>query len=189
MTRLPVVTRLSVRTRWVVAAAVLMVLALGICTVQAAAILRFRNPRPDVVAGVGEPVTVDGVSYRLDTFTVAPQLAAKEPGAEPIRAMADAILVQSVLTVRVEDPSRDLTAIYCTRRLVTPDGRSWSDFDDAYKVAGPERVTCSTSDDQPVTVGRPYQVGSVYQIPASVADQVSLRVELGSGAPTLLFRR
>jgi hypothetical protein len=52
--------RVPVRTRWVVATLVAAVLAAVLCAVQAVAILRFRDPQPDVIAAVGDSVSSQG---------------------------------------------------------------------------------------------------------------------------------
>ena len=72
----------------------LLVLALALCLVQTAAILRFRDPSPAVIARVGEPVEVNGVRLRLDRLEVAPRLPAK-PDQEPVVAIPGASLVGS----------------------------------------------------------------------------------------------
>lgn len=178
--------RMRTGARWTIAAVLATVLALGICTVQAAAILRFREPAPLVTAAVGQPVTSDGVTYRVDAFTVASQLPAND-STKPVRAMARAKLIQTIVTVRVDDPARDLTTIDCTMTLAAADGRNWQPSDDGYDVLGPDRVTCSSSEEHPVKVGRPFQVGAVFEIPASATDAVTL--QLGSGRQTLEFHR
>jgi hypothetical protein len=180
--------RVPVRTRWVVATLVAAVLAAVLCAVQAVAILRFRDPQPDVIAAVGDSVSSQGVTFRVDTFTVATQLPAKK-GAGPLRAMTGAVLVRNVVTVRVDDPGRDLTKVYCGFSLVAPDGRAWQPSDDAYKAAGPERVTCASNADLPLTIGRPYEVGTAFEIPAELAGEVSLRIEQGWQEQILQFHR
>jgi hypothetical protein len=180
--------RLSPRTRWALAAAAVVLLALCSCLLQGVAVLRFREPRPDVTAGLGQPVTIDGVTFRLDTFTVATQLPARRDP-EPVRAMAGAVLVNIVLTVRVDDASRDLTRIYCFPRLTDPAGRRWQRHFDEYRVAGPERTTCSANKDFPVVVGRAYQVGATFQVPADAGPRVSVLMETGSGEEVVEFRR
>jgi hypothetical protein len=178
----------TLRTRWVLATASAAVLAGVLCAVQAVAILRFRDPQPDLIAAVGEPITSAGVIFRLDTFTVAKQLPAKD-GAEPLRAMPGAVLVRNVVTVRVDDPARDLTKVYCGFTLVAPDGRQWQPSDDAYQAAGPERVTCASNADLPLAIGRPYEVGTAFEIPAEVSGEVSLRIEQGWQEQNLQFHR
>lgn len=177
-----------VRTRWVIATALAAVLAGVLCAVQAVAILQFRDPQPDAIAAVGESITSAGVTFQVDTFTVAKQLPAKED-AEPLRAMAGAVLVRNVVTVRVDDPGRDLTKVYCGFSLVAPDGREWQPSDDAYKAAGPERVTCASNEDLPLAIGRPYEVGTAFEIPADLAGEVSLRIEQGWQEQTLQVHR
>ena len=56
-----------------------LVVALIICGWQATLILRFRSPEPDRSVSIGQPIVVGGVSYRLDTFEVAPSFPAAQP--------------------------------------------------------------------------------------------------------------
>lgn len=176
-------------TRWDLAFAALLVLALALCLVQTTAILRFRDPQPSVVATVGERVELDGVDLTLDRLVIAPELPSR-PDREPAVAMAGAALVGVWLSVDVTDPARDAGQLFCYLTLVDDQGRRWTtDFDVASRADLPERTGCAATDDQPVTPGQPYAVGAAFTIPAGAADQVRLRLELESDQVLLEFRR
>jgi hypothetical protein len=176
-------------TRWDLGFAALLVLALALCLVQTVAILRFRDPRPSVVAAVGERVELDGVRLTLDRLVVAPELPAR-PEQEPVVAMPGARLVAVWLSLEVTDPARDAGQLYCYLTLVDDRDRRWTtDYDIGGRAALPERTGCSATEDRPVTVNQPYAVGAAFTIPADAADRVRLRLELESDQVMVEFRR
>lgn len=173
---------------WLFVASV--VLALGISGWQARYIRQFRDPAPTVESRVGQPVSVAGTSFKLDAFTVAEQLPGREPTADPVVALPGAVLVQTLLTVEVLDPHRDLSTLYCEFVLVDDRGRRWRRSTEVeYDVAGPEALTCSGTTDRPVRLGRPFQLGVVFMVPAEAADQLRLRMRLPTEQLLVEFRR
>lgn len=170
-------------------------LALALCAYQAQAIARFRDPVPDLSARVGETVTVDGITYRLDSFVVAQQLPAKQDPSDteaspPVRPMAGAALVGTTLTVTVLEPARDLTTVYCDFTLVDGRGRSWvRDYDAEYAAAGPEARVCSGTEENPLRLQRPMPIGIVFMIPQDAAAQIRFRIRLGTDQRLIEFRR
>lgn len=176
-------------SRWTLGFAALFALALALCLVQTAAILRFRDPSPSVTARVGEMVEVNGVRLTLDRFDVAPRLPAK-PDQEPVVAMSGASLVGASLTLELIDPDRDPEQLYCYLTLVDDQGRRWTtDHDIGYRADLPERTTCAGTEDRPVVPDQPYAVGAAFTIPADAADRVRLRLELESDQVLVEFVR
>lgn len=177
------------KARWNLGFVVLLALALALCGMQTAAILRFRDPSPSVLARLGEPVEVDGVRLTLDRFEVAPRLPGP-PGKEPVVAMPGARVVAAVLTLEVTDPARDLATIYCTFTLVDDGGRRWTtDYDVGGRADLPQRLTCASSETYPVTRNQPYAVAAAFTIPADAAESVRLRMDLGLDDRLVEFAR
>lgn len=166
--------------------AVLFAAAVGLWQTQA--ILDFRRPGVDESLGPGQVAVIEGVSYGLSRFTHAPDL----PIAPSLRDLADdgdlvsaiggAELVLVVIGVELLDPGRDPRTVYCEATLRDPSGRSWrTDGSVDYRVAKPEAVSCTGSVDSKTRVGVPFEVGMVFQVPADVADQVTVRLRLSGG--------
>lgn len=176
-------------SRWTLGFLALLVLALALCLVQTAAILRFRDPSPAVTARVGEPVEVNGVRLRLDRLEVAPRLPVK-PDQEPVVAIPGASLVGVWLTLEVTDPARDLSRLSCYLTLVDDRDRTWTtDYDVGYRAALPERSTCASTETSPVSPNQPYLVGAAFTIPADAAATVRLRLELSTDQVLVEFAR
>lgn len=176
-------------TRWDLGFVALLVLAVALCLVQTAAILRFRDPQPSVVAGVGERVDLDGVVLILDRFVVEPQLPPR-PEQDPVLAMPGARLVGVWLSVELTDPDRDPTQLFCYLTLVDDRGRRWTtDYDVGGRADLPERTGCAATEDRPVPLNQPYAVGAAFMIPADAADRVRLRLELETDQVLVEFRR
>jgi hypothetical protein len=153
------------------------------------AILKFRDPSPSVTAGVGQRVTLNGVSYTLDEFVVGPELDAK-PDQDPVTAMPNAALVGVAVSIEVADPSLDTATLYCRFTLVDDRDRRWTtDHDVSYRAALPERTVCGSGKDRPVIPGVPYQVGAAFTVPADAADRIRLRLELPTDRTMIEFRR
>lgn len=167
----------------------LLVLALALCLMQTAAILRFRDPQPSLRARVGERVEVGGVAYTLDRFDTEPTLPGR-PDQPPVVAPPGASLVAIALTVELRDPDRDPGQIYCTATLVDDRDRRWTnDFDVAYRADLPERATCASLETHPVTPNQPYAVGVAFTIPADAAERVRLWLELETDRVLVEFAR
>ena len=176
------------RNRWLLClAAVLFATLVGLG--QAHAILEFRRPGVDLVVAPGERVVVEGVGYRLRSLTHAADLPLtptlhdlSDHDADLVSAVGGAELVLVVLTVDRVDPARDPNTLFCEVTLRDPAGRSWrSDGTVDYRVAKPEAVSCTGTAASPAKVGVPFDVGTVFQVPADVADQITVRLRLSGG--------
>jgi hypothetical protein len=184
-----VITRPAPATSWNLAFLAMLVLAVTACGVQAIAILKFRDPKPNVTVGVGQAVTLNGVRYTLDKLVVGPRLDAK-PDQEPVTAMPNAVLVGVAVTIEVAAPGLDTATHYCEFTLVDDRGRRWSpDHDVGYRAALPERTSCASGKDRPVLPGVPFQVGAAFTVPAHAADRIRLRLELPTDQTMIEFRR
>lgn len=180
------ITRPRARS-WRLLCAAALLFTLGVGLWQATPIQRFRNPTVDQTLTTGQPVTIEGVIYRLTSLSHAPQLpvtaVVKEsyPGGV-VRALPGAEFVQVVLTLERIDPARDPEYIFCDVTLTDGQGRSWTtDGTVDYVVEGPEAVTCRGGGEEPPPLGTPYDVGKVYQVPADVAGDLRVRVRLSGG--------
>jgi hypothetical protein len=173
-------------TWWILAlAAVLFAAAVG--TWQAQAILRFRQPTVDHSLVGRERVVVEGVAYRLTGFHHGADLPLRSDmrdirDSDVVSALAGAELVQVVLTVEIEDAARRPDSVFCDLTLEDHAGRSWrSDGTVGYEVAGPEASSCTGAYEKPPKAGVPFEVGTVFQVPADVVDDVTVRVRLSGG--------
>ena len=182
------------RNHWLFClAAVLFAGSVGLW--QTEAILDFRRPTVDQHLAPGERVIVDGVGYRLSGFTHATDLpmTPSQRGLDPddddlVSAIGGAELVLVVLNVELLDPNRDPKTLFCDVTLRDPAGRAWrTDGTVDYQVAKPEAVTCTGSLDSGPRVGVPFDVGLVYQVPAEVADQLTVRLRLSGGQQNRLL--
>ena len=181
------ITRPASATSWNLAFVAMLVLALAVCGIQTVAILKFRDPKPSLTAGIGQQVILNGVGYTVDEFVVGPRLEAK-PGKDPVTAMPGAALVGVAVTIVVDDPSLDTARLYCRFTLVDDRGRRWTPDYDIDGAALPERTVCGSGKDRPVVPGVPYQVGAAFTVPADAADQIRLRLELPTDQTMIEFR-
>jgi len=173
-------------TWWILClAAVVFVAAVG--TWQAQAILRFRQPTVDHTLVGQERVVVEGVAYQLTGFHHGADLPIR-PDMRDIRdsdvvsALAGAELVQVILTVELVDVARSPDSVFCDITLEDPAGRSWrSDGTVGYEVASPATSSCTGVYEKTSQVGVPFEVGTVFQVPADVVDDVTVRVRLSGG--------
>jgi hypothetical protein len=178
----------SRRRRWLLCLGVVVFAAL-VGLGQAHAILQFRRPGVDEIVAPGQRAVVDGANYRLSGFTHAADLpltpALRDPGDDDddlVSALGGAELVLVVVTVELGDPDRDPRTLFCDLTLRDPVGRSWrTDGTVDYRVARPEAVSCTGTPESPPRVGVPFDVGAVFQVPADVADQVTVRLRLSGG--------
>ena len=177
----------SPRVTWWILCLAAVVFAAGVGTWQAQAILRFRQPTVDYTLGDQERVVVEGVAYQLTGFHHGADLPIRPDlrdlrDSDVVRAMAGAELVQVVLTVEIEDAARPPDSVFCDVTLEDSSGRSWrSDGTAGYEVAGPEASSCTGGYEKTPTVGVPFQVGAVFQVPVDAVDDVTVRVRLSGG--------
>ena len=74
--------------------------------------------------------------------------------------------------------------------MVDDQRRRWiTDSDLNYRAAGPDRTTCSDTDDAPVRIGQPYAVAVAFMVPADAGDSVRLRMELPTDEQVIEFAR
>jgi hypothetical protein len=180
--------RVRTRDRWLLCLlAVVFAGSVGLWQTQA--ILQFRRPAVDLSVAPGERAEVEGVAYGLSGFTHAPDLPiapslqdAGDDSDDLVTAIGGAELVLVVLTVELRDPARDPKTVFCDVTLHDPAGRTWrTDSTVDYKVDKPAAVSCTGSLEGKPRVGVPFEVGLVFQVPAAVADQVTVRLRLSGG--------
>ncbi len=176
------------RRSWLLFAVALLV-ALIICGWQAVAILRFRSPTPDQTVGIGQTIIRGGVSFRLDTFEVATSFPPAQEDQDPASPLPGATFVRIIFTEEVVDADRDLTTIFCDLSVNSPDGRRWTTSDLAYRVELPEALTCSGSSDNKAKLHVPFQVGALFMVPESSADQLTFRIRLSTERQLIEFTR
>lgn len=155
---------------------------------QAQAISDFRRPAVDQSLGPGETAVVEGVSYRLGRFVHSPDLpiapALRDPSddGDLVSATGGAELVLVVLSVERRDADRDPKTVFCDVTLRDPAGRTWrTDGTVDYRVDKPAAVSCTGPVNGTPKVGVPFEVGLVFQVPAAVADQLTVRLRLSGG--------
>lgn len=164
--------------------AVLLVVGVGLA--QTEAILGFRRPSVDQSIALTESARVEGVRYRLTTFDHAAQLPLKpslraSEGRSTVAALPGAELVLVVLSVEIEDPARQPDTVFCDLSLVDGTGRTWrGDGTIGYRVDAPENGSCSGGEPAP-RPGQPYDVATVFQLPADAVDDVTVRARLSGG--------
>ena len=175
-------------TRWLLClAAVVFASLVGLW--QAQAIWDFRRPAVDQSVGPGETAVEEGVSYRLARFAHAPDLPTAPSQGDPsddsddlVSALGGAELVLVVLSVERRDPARDPKSVFCDVTLRDPAGRTWrTDGTVDYRVDKPAAVSCTGPVNRTPKVGVPFEVGLVFQVPAAVADQLTVRLRLSGG--------
>lgn len=163
--------------------AVLLVVGVGLD--QTEAILGFRRPSVDQSVAPTESALVEGVRYRLTRFDHAAALPLKPSlrasGSSTVAALPGAELVLVVLSVQIEDAGRKPDTIFCDLSLVDGTGRTWrGDGTIGYQVDAPENGSCSGGDPAP-RPGQPYDVATVFQLPADAVDDVTVRARLSGG--------
>lgn len=160
--------------------------ALGVAAWQGSLHWSARNPRPDVVLGVGESVEIDGASYRLDAFDVAPRLPAVADAEEEwVEALDGAMLVRILLTTEIDGPREPR---YCDPTAYDAAGRRW-DNELLIDVAGTEVYSCDGPSDDPIRPGEPLTVGYVFQVPADAVDTLYVDLSLGYKAGLVRLTR
>jgi len=183
----------TTRRRWWLLCLAGLVFATSVGLWQSRSIQQFRRPEVGQVLRTGERAVFDGVAYQLKAFTHAPELPIKPElrdlrDADVVRALSGAELVQVVLTVERIDPGRRPDTVFCDLTLEDPSGRVWrSDSSVEYDVDGPEASTCGGVEESGPRVGRPFDVGQVFQVPADGVDRVTGRLRLSGGQGRLLL--
>jgi hypothetical protein len=111
-------------------------------------------------------------------------------GTTVVGALPGAELVLVVLSVEIEDPGRAAETVFCDLSLTDRSGRTWrGDGTIGYQVDAPENGSCSGGDPAP-RPGQPYDVATVFQLPADAVDDVTVRARLSGGqVPWLLELR
>lgn len=186
----------SRRRQGVVALCLAAVLfAVGVGLAQTESILQFRRPSVDQSLGPNEAAVVEGVSYRLTRFDHGADLPLKPSLRQPqattvVEALPGAELVLVVLSVEIEDPGRAAETVFCDLSLTDRTGRTWrGDGTIGYQVDAPENGSCSGGEPAP-RPGQPYDVATVFQLPAGSVDDVTVRARLSGGrVPWLLELR
>ncbi|GAA3710455.1 hypothetical protein GCM10022204_31100 [Microlunatus aurantiacus] len=169
--------------------------AAGIGLGQTQAILQFRRPSVDQSLGPAESALVEGVRYRLSTFDHGARLPLKRSLRDPesgtvVEALPGAELVLVVLSVEIVTSGRLASTVFCDLSLTDESGRTWrGDGTIGYRVEAPENGSCSGGDPPPQP-GQPYDVATVFQLPADAVDHVTVRARLSGGqVPWLLELR
>ncbi len=166
--------------------------AVGVGLAQTESILRFRRPSVDQSVGPTGSALVDGVRYRLTGFDHGARLPLKpslrgSDGVDTVAALPGAELVLVVLSVEIEDPGRKPDTVLCDLSLTDGGGRTWrSDGTLGYRVDAPENGSCAGGDPVP-RPGQPYDVATVFQLPADAVDDVTVRVRLSGGSQRWLL--
>lgn len=168
------------RARRRVALAASVAFALGVSAWQAELHWSARNPPPPATLAVGETATVAGTTFRLDSLEVAPRLPAADPEQQWVEAPDGAVIVQVVLTTEIVDDGVDPETHYCFATAVDDDGRIWRTDGIGYEVAGPEALTCSGTIEDPIRRGEELSVGFVFLVPAAVADEIAVDLDLST---------
>ena len=175
------------RVTWWILCLAAVVFAAAVGTWQAQAILRFRQPTVDHTLVGEERIVLEGVAYRLTGFHHGADLPIRSDmrdirDSDVVSALAGAELVQVVLTVELVDVARPSDTVFCDITVEDSAGRSWrSDSTVGYEVAGPGTSSCTGAYEKEPKVGVPFQVGTVFQVPADVVDDVTVRVRLSGG--------
>lgn len=171
--------RLSDRARawlmcWIAISCALIFLAVWSTYAATHVYPRFEQQRP------GEPVTVDGISYRLLRLTRADEVA---DGDEIRPASAHTVWVIAELELTI--PGRR-DSMGCDLRLLAAGKRAW-DAEGFYNRRVPNY--CGDTD-HPIRPRMPWRLEQIYQVPTKYADQIEgvAVTDHSSAAPTKVLQ-
>lgn len=150
--------------------------------------------RPQHVLTPGQSVEVDGVRFRLDSFSVAETLPAQEAADPPVRGPAGTMIVLVVVSQTVTSRSVRLDEHFCDVTLVAePSGaRSpvWKpETDFTYGLRRPTALGCGDTSSNPLAYDLERPMGFSFVVPATAAGDVAGELSTDDGRTVIGLRR